>query len=311
MRWAGSMFLFSVSKLFRVLDTIPGLQRKDWERNQSGTDRAMEAVLIQRAPREVATYALVRLRIAAMPDLATTVAAETWPLGEVQQLTAWARSQGHGGAMLAKVAAEKLDRHRSCRARAALASLRYYHCRDDANPAVKDPWTEQGFDRLWSVDVDPLLEYPTRGPVWRAKVETLKRLVIHVRKLNVASLSDDAIIRSLKSVPGVGDQTAGMAALFWLGRPVPILDMYLITLLQRHGLLPGSFRSTTAARRALAEHLLDGARGIAASRSDWSAERALSCLYLWACEVGRLHCHCESRELADCPIVRGFRDPGR
>jgi len=305
------MISFSVSKLFDVLAVIPGLQRKDWERNQSGADRAMEAVLIQQASREVATYTLVRLRLAAMPDLAMKVASEKWLLDEMGALTTWAQTQGSGGTMLTRIVAEETDRPLSNRALAALASVRYYQRRDNFNPAVKDPWTDEGFDRLGSVVADSLMDYPTRGPVWRAKIDIVKRLVAHVHTRNFSSLSNDAIIRSLKSVPGVGDQTASMVALFWLGRPVPILDTYLTLLLRRHDLLPESFRPTAATRRALAVHLVHGARDIAASRPDWTPEHVLSCLYLWACEVGRLHCKCIRGESADCPIVQGYRDLGR
>ena len=59
------MIHLDFERLFATLTKVSGLQRRDWEHNQSGTDREIEAVLIQRSPRELATYALARIRITA------------------------------------------------------------------------------------------------------------------------------------------------------------------------------------------------------------------------------------------------------
>jgi hypothetical protein len=40
------MTIHRFPRWFKTLERYPGLQRKDWEANQSGTDRGIESVLI-------------------------------------------------------------------------------------------------------------------------------------------------------------------------------------------------------------------------------------------------------------------------
>lgn len=291
-------------KLFAALERFPGLQRKEWQLYQTGVDRGLEAVLIQRCTRELATYALVLLRLEVMPELCAVCNTVDQPLSEMQSLLRWARTQGAGGSILANVVErEGSYTPPSRRVLAALASLRFYHCRDDQNSLVKSPWTEQGFARLAALDVCTLLTYPTHGAFWRKKFDTVKRLVTYIRGEDFSAMDDDSVARSLQSIPGVGEQTASMVALFWLGRPVPIIDMYLLRLLHDHHLLPVSSSMTVEDKANLRRHILQGARDIEASRPEWSAARVLSCLYLWACEIGRFrYCRCETGASPCCPI---------
>lgn len=292
---------FDIPKLFAILESTPGLQRKEWERNQSGPDRGMEAVLIQRAPREVATHALTRIRLAAMPELrAHSEAIRTD--GNIVRLTTWARTQGAGGTMLANLI-ERKKTERTDAVHAAIARLAYYYCRDEHNPTVKSAWTAASLKQLTTVDAHPFLESPTRGKVWERKFETIRRLATHVQLPSFADLSDDGMVGSLKSVPRIGEQTASMVALFWFERPVPIIDTYLVRLVQDHQLLPPTFARNTRGRATLRSELIRGAESIAAHRPQWPAARILSCLYLWICEVGRLHCRCRSGDSSTCPIA--------
>lgn len=297
------MFTFDLPVLFRTLEDIPGLQNKEWERNQSGADRGMEAVLIQRAPRELATYALTRLKLVATPDLLSrcqnhwaTVGAAN---GGLEELRHWGQTQGPGGSMLANVMGE--ERGASDRACAALASLCYYRYREDDNPGVKSEWTSGALGAVRNLDVTPLLEYPTRGSVWQAKLETVQRLVEWVADVHHPGMSELDILRGLQGLQGVGEQTSSMVALFWLRRPVPIIDMYLLRLLEVHGLVNGPIKASSQ-RRELGTYLVAGARAIAADHKEWPAWRVLSCLYLWACEVGRLRCRCSTGQANDCPL---------
>lgn len=295
----------AVPALFAALQRFPGLQRKECEYNQSGADRGMEAVLIQRSTRELATYALVRLRLEAMPELRTTSSDADWTPSEVQGLLCWAQTQGAGGTMLAKTVTEEREQPTlNCRVLAALATLRFYHRREDQNPIVKVPWSEDGFERLAALDVNGLLEYPAQGTFWKRKFQTVQRLVAHVRgKDSLRVLDDEAVVQSLRSIPGVGEQTASMVALFWLGRAVPIIDTYLLRLLSDHHLLPTPFPMSSSNHTHLRRHLRQGAFAIEARHPEWPAARVLSCLYLWACEIGRFrYCKCATGASPSCPI---------
>ena len=297
-------FNFTFRQLFEVLEKMPGLQRKEWERNQSGADRGLESVLIQRTTREVATYALVQLRFAAMSELLINLVPDETKAAE---LLSWARSQGPGGSMMIKVVtgtADTSDRRRI----AALAVLKYYHKREDDNPAIKGSWTDEGLKKLPTLDVSSLLAYPTPGDFWRKKFETIQRLVDTVLRMNLSKMSDDQVLWNLRSINGVGPQTASMVALFWLERPMPIIDGYLTSLLVNHGLVSGTLDSSSAQDK-LRHRLILGAREMAAIKPDWPAHRSLSSLYLWACEVGRFHCACGKSPSPNCPVRRLLNQP--
>jgi endonuclease III-like uncharacterized protein len=292
---------FTFYNLFEKLENISGLQRKDWEHNQSGTDRGLESVLIQRTTREVATYALVQLRFAAMPELSAMdnlLPSET----KTSELLSWAKSQGPGGSMMIKVATSTPDTEDRRRI-AALAVLKYYQKREDDNAAVKTAWTNNGLKRLPALDISSLLVYPTPGDFWRKKFETIQRLADIVMEMNLPNMSDDQVLWNLRNIKGVGPQTASMVALFWLARPTPIIDGYLTSLLVKHGLVLGTLDSSDT-QGELRRHLILGAQEMATRNPDWPAHRSLSSLYLWACEIGRFHCTCGKYPSPNCPIQR-------
>ncbi len=294
-------FNFTFRNLFESLEGVPGLQRKDWELNQSGVDRGMESVLIQRTAREVATYALVQLRFAAMPEL-VSAAGGVADEKDGDGLIEWARSQGPGGSMMIKTAvgsAATNDRSRV----AAMSVLKYYHKREDENPAVKAGWTDEGLRRVPSLDIAPLLQYPTSGAFWENKYDTVQRLVQCVLGMDTGAMTDDQVMRDLRSIKGVGPQTASMVSLFWLQRPVPIIDGYLTKMLSNHGLVTESL-ACERAQDELRVFLTRGASEMAAERPEWPVHRSLSSLYLWACEVGRFICTCGQTPSPDCPVKR-------
>ncbi len=297
---------FTFKNLFEALENMPGLQRKDWERNQSGTDRGLESVLIQRTTRELATYALVQLRISVMPELLGIQG----PLPDetkTDELLSWARTQGPGGTMMIKVATTTPDSEDPRRI-AALAVLKYYRSRKDDNAVVKHAWTDDGLKRLTELDVTPLLTYPIPGGFWRKKFETIQHLAGFILQSDLRELSDDQVLRNLRNIKGVGPQTASMVALFWLARPTPIIDGYLTSLLVKHGLVSGTLDSSFA-QDELRHHLILRAQEMATNNPDWPAHRSLSSLYLWACEIGRLHCTCGKSPSPNCPVRRLLNQP--
>ena len=288
---------FDFARLFAALKHVPNLQRRDWEQNQTGIDRGIEAALIQRSPRELATYALSRLRLACMPHLQDYVQ----DLSVDEDLVAWGLHLGGAAKSLARMMCEPGSPAEGCAALTAAAVLRYYRCREDPNPLVRSPWNEFGLERLATIDPGVLDEPPIRGAFWQAKLRNAQRLVCHVRQTQWDKLTDDAVMRSLQTI--TGRQTASMVALFWLGRPVPIIDTYLERLLRRHNLLSNEFSFNARGQAALAEHLRRGAAAYARMHSDWTSSRVLACLYLWACEIGRLRCDCSGVAGPTCPLV--------
>ena len=190
---------------------------------------------------------------------------------------------------------------------AAVSTLAYYRCRDNDNPAVKTSWTEDGLNNLVSTNVLPLAQPPIHGGVWQKRLVSVQQLVAHVQTTNFEVMTDKETVASLRSVLNIGEQLGAQIALFWLQRSVPILDMYLISLLSDHRLLPEDWLTengslTNLGRRILCKHLLLGAQAIELHDQKWPAWRVLSCLYLWMCEIGRSHCRCKNNDSPDCPL---------
>ncbi len=272
------MINFDVLKLFKRLQEIPGLQGGWWEMNQSGVDRGMEAILIQRCTREIATYALARLRLACMPELAGR-----WE-ADIAEVIRWARTQGGGCSTMVK-AIEMEGNRRTPRAIAAAASLRYYHKRVYDNPVIKLAWTAKGLAAAETVSCEQFLTYPISGSTWARKYQTLLSLIRHIRQTPMARMTDDQVYQSLLSLSGVGPQSASMISLFWLDRPEPIIDDYLKRVLTAWSMVPTG--SAMNGREALRSHLKKGAIQVSRSFPDWTPQRVLACIYLWCCEVGR------------------------
>lgn len=299
------MILLDCARLFAALAQVPNLQRRDWERNQSGTDRGLEAVLIQRSPRELATFALARLRIASITELREVCQRNFCDPAEAAQLSTWGLNQGGAVKTLANMV-KLVSTVTNDKFVSALATLRYYRCREEPNPVVQRAWTEAGLERASIFDCRMLDEPPIAGAFWQRKLEKVKDLIRHVQAASWVGLSDTEVVKSLRSV--VGEQTASMVALFWLGRPIPVLDSYLERLLRRHGLLPESVRFTGQAKAKLGMELVEGADRFSAEHTGWSPARVLSCLYLWACELGRLHCDCRDGPGVNCPLPRLLKE---
>jgi len=114
-------------------------------------------------------------------------------------------------------------------------------------------------------------------------------------------MTDDEVLSNLKAIPGVGDQTASMVALFWLKHPISIIDMYLLRLLEQHDLLLEPIRGVKS-KNALFSLLKQEATSLSMQRTEWPPWRVLASLYLWICEIGRLHCICRESPDPACPF---------
>lgn len=282
------MLDLDVLALFERLRAIPGLQDSRWDLNQGGVDRGLEAVLIQGCTREMATYALVLLRLACMPDLVTRDYAVVADENELQALLAWAKAQKSGGCTTLAKLLTKEKSLASSRAIAAAASLRYYRNRRDLNPVVKEPWTEEGLATAAVMRTETLLDPPLTGGVWARKFLALVRLVNYIMETPLAQMTDEEVCSSLQSLPGIGPQTASMVALFWLGRPEPIIDDYLLRVLTGWALLPSDFNPARRMdRECLRGCLKAGAVELSMSLAGFTPTRILGCLYCWACETAR------------------------
>lgn len=299
---------FNFKTLFRTMEKQAGgrLQRMEWELNQSGVDRGLEAALIQGGQRELATYSLVRLRLACMPVLRDSCADECCDPAELDGIAAWAgtlKGKRKAGTTTLRNVIER-NGSRTDQRTAAWATLRYYHCRDDENPAVKQPWPASALAELDNLDMGRFNEYPTAGSIWLRKYQTVQRLARFMTGSDLATLSDSETFAAIDDLDNVGDQTAAMATLFWLQRPVPIVDMYLCQVLNDHGLVPDRVVHTRKVdRSAIRSFLIDEARSVSSERSEWPAWRILSCLYLWCCEVGGVYCDCAADRTGKCPLV--------
>lgn len=248
----------------------------------------MESILIQRCPREIATYALARLRLACMPGLVQAAQSDSaFDRAEAGTLVSWAKTQAGGCSSMMKVLEmEKLPG--SLRALAAGASLRYYRNRSDSNPIVKTQWTQDGLAVAATMTCGQFLEYPTSGNTWARKYRTVFNLVDHNARIPIAEMTDDEAYQSLLSLSGIGPQSASMISLFWLDRAEPILDEYLQRVLKAWEMLPaGSTGKSRGGSEELREHLRRGAGVVADSVPGWTPQRVLACIYLWCCEIGR------------------------
>jgi len=156
-------------ELYQALEQDDRLQ-KNWERNQPRVDRALESPLIARTPREVATAALLVMKLKCEP------AAEVFIDTNIDEdLIAFARSQGTDGTRLANVIEGKKDADRIAVV-AAICSLRFYRDRSADNPLVRLAWSQNGLGRLSRSESVEIIN-PALKPTWaKRKADAVKAL---------------------------------------------------------------------------------------------------------------------------------------
>jgi hypothetical protein len=127
----------SITDLYRALRADSRLPR-EWERCQPRIDRALESVPIARTTREVATAALLTVKLKYEPAAAgfSDVRAD-------DDLLHFAQGQGSGGAQLGCLLAGKRAADAVAVA-AAVHTLRFYRDRFGPNELVRLPWSRPG-----------------------------------------------------------------------------------------------------------------------------------------------------------------------
>jgi len=267
-----------ITDLYRSLRDDSRLQ-KNWEQNQPRIDRAFEGPLIARTPREVATAALlsIKMRYLADGDGFFEASADA-------ELISFARTQGAGGARLANVIEGKTFSDQFART-AALHAITFYYDRSAPNPLVRALWPNPALEALSQADPAGLINRALR-PTW---AERKARAVIAIADLlctmDIDNTSDERLRETLRSLPGLGPERADAVGVFAFHRPWPILDNYLWKLLARHGVLDeheAGIKSYDGRRKmfgplwkALVEEMPENLNEIAAT------------LYLWADEAER------------------------
>lgn len=268
--------LSDIIELYQALEQDDRLQ-KNWERNQPRVDRALESPLIARTPREVATAALLVMKLKSEPD------AEVFIDANIDEgLITFARSQGAGGARLANVIEGKKEADRIAVV-AAVCSLRFYRDRSADNPLVRLGWSQNALERLSASESIDIIN-PALKPTWaKRKAHAVKALAALLIEPDAGSNPD--LRKRLRSLPGLGPERADAVGVFAFKKGWPIVDEYLWRLMARHSLLdPDEEGIRGYDRRGSVfkpywEHLL-------AARTESPGEIAAT-LYLWADEAER------------------------
>jgi hypothetical protein len=268
----------TIVDLYRALAADPRLQ-KDWEANQPRVDRAFEAPLIARTPREVATAALLWIKLRFEPT-----AAEFNDVLLDEQLLVFARSQGPGGARLANVITNHTTASRTARA-AAIHALAFYRCRSQASPLVRLAWSRDTIKAVAYASPDQLID-PALRPTWadrKAKaVACIASMLQHGARCDG---SDKELRENLRSVPGLGPERADAVGVFAFRRPWPIVDHYLWSGLADHrviGPTDARLASNDARCCAFAPYWAQLAAAFPEDLNNLAAT-----LYLWSDEAAR------------------------
>lgn len=250
--------------------------QRDWERNQPRVDRALEAVLIARESREVATAVLLSIKLRCEPG-----AALLQPLPD-ERLLSFARSQGRGGCRLAKLIEAGVQVDEVTRA-AAIHALQYYRDRSDPNPLVRLNWSAEGLRILAGSPVEEIIRPPLQ-PTWaRRKAAGIRELAALL--VQPPFLTEAELRQCLRAIPGLGPERADAAGVFAFRRGWPIVDEYLWRLLGRHGLIPASQRGITRYDHRCQVFEVQWQELVASQVA--SPDKLAATLYLWACEAER------------------------
>lgn len=265
----------SIVDLYLALKQDPRLQ-KNWEANQPRVDRALESPLIARTPREVATAALLVMKIRCEPAAATCPVDP--PGGD---LIAFARTQGPGGSRLAKVIEAAKD---DLAVVAASAALMYYRDRSASNPLVKTPWSAEGLKSLAQASPSNLINQLLR-PTWAERKAVAASSIAGLILQDTHMWSDQQVCNALTAIPGLGPERADAVAVFAFHRAWPIVDEYLWRLLDCHGLLDET--ETSANRYDCRRSLFEPAWKDLIQSVPEEPNKIAATLYLWADEASR------------------------
>lgn len=269
-----------IVKLYQSMKHDERLQR-DWERNQPRLDRALEAPLIVRTPREVATAALLAIKLKFEPDAKAYqgIRPELPALRDAQTLEKRVASR-----LLKVLQSDEADEI----AKSAVAhSVNYYVDRAGDNPLIRIPWSTNALQLIASAPpeeiINPALK-PTMGiNSTGTTIANLSRLFLEdSQELGDAELQ--ARLRS-KEFTGLGPERADAVGVFAFRRPWPIVDEYLWRLLHDHRLITdqeAGVGSYDARRRNFERHWQE-----LLSAYPNNANELAATLYLWADEASK------------------------
>ena len=213
-----------IVRLYEAMGADDRLQ-KDWERNQPREDRCLESPLIVNTPREVATAALIWLKLQFEPGTQSLDKPE--PDGSLLE---WAqvhrRDLCKGGPRLLKVIANPAATQQE--KWAAITSLAYYRNRSVENGIVRCRWSHDGLKALAKATVEEV-----QAPHLKVTGKYAFMGVIAVADL----LTDppDPVTRPLPEIPGVGEERSDAIGVFGFAQGWPITDEALWRTCARHG----------------------------------------------------------------------------
>ena len=265
-----------IVELYGCLSRDTRLQ-KTWERNQPRVDRSLEAPLIVRTPREVATAALLVVKLRFEPQAHTHLLAT-----RDADLIAFARSQKPGGSRLANLL-EGTQADGIARS-TAIHSLLFYRDRSAENPLVRLPWSGEALRALALADPGTLVNPSLRVTSPRAVAGVVG--VAALLMSDAHALDDESLRAALLAIPGVGPERADAVGVFGLRRTWPITDDYLWKLLLSHGCIPqDAARCTTYQQRQ--RFFRPHWAALVKSRPSEDPNELAATLYLWADEAAR------------------------
>ena len=267
----------TIIDLYVALRDDPRLQ-KNWERNQPRIDRTLESPLIARTSREVATAALLAIKLRFVPEAAAFLAVQP-----DAGLVTFARTQGSGGTRLANVLEGKRDADDTAKA-AAFHTLAFYRNRAQANGLLRLGWTDAALVTVGKATVDDLINPALRPSSAERKAKGVAALAAML-PTGQRDADDDRLRAELRDVPGLGPERADAAGVFGFHRPWPIVDQYLWSLLARHGIITAAdaeVKSYDARRRAFDPHWKQ-----LCSVFPEDLNQLAATLYLWADEAER------------------------
>jgi len=209
--------------LYQAMGADDRLQ-KDWQHNQPREDRCLESPLIAMTPREVATAALLWLKLNFEPHTQNVNTAET-----EGELLEWAYAHRKdlckGGPRLVKVIE---NRQATLQEKwAATASLAYYRDRSAQNDLVRCPWSREGLQALASATVEQV-----QAPHLRVTGKNAPMGVIGVANLLIDPPAP--VTRPLPKIPGVGEERSDAIGVFGFSQGWPITDEALWRVCTRH-----------------------------------------------------------------------------
>lgn len=213
-----------IVRLYEAMGADERLQ-KDWEKNQPREDRCLESPLIVMTPREVATAALIWLKVQFEPCTRSLDKPE--PDGALLE---WAqvhrRDLCKGGPRLVKVI-QNLEATQQEKW-GAMASLAYYRDRSAQNSLVRCRWSHDGLQALAEASVEQV-----QAPHLRVTSKNAPMGVIGVAGLLIDP--PEPVTRPLPEIPGVGEERSDAIGVFGFSQGWPITDGALWRICTRHG----------------------------------------------------------------------------